>query len=643
MRSSSAATLFGSDFAQSIKDTRILVVGSGGIGCELLKNIVLVGFGDITLLDLDTIDLSNLNRQFLFRKKDVKQPKALVAARTASAFNPSVKITPLCANIKEPKFDANWFASFHLVMSALDNLDARKHINRMCLAAGVPLVESGTEGYFGQVQPILKGETECYECTPKPVQQRTYPVCTIRSTPSQPIHSIVWAKSYLLPQLFGEEENEAELDKAEQDGENPNEIAALREEAQEWKRMRAALRSPNTTAGKVVFEKAFKRDTEKLLKMDDMWQNRQKPVPLEFELVAEGTFLLRGVKQKRYESDATTSSTNGQSHTSGLRDQRSLTLPESLDLFVSSVERLSSRLQAGEDIITFDKDDDDTLDFVTAASNLRSAVYNIPQKNRWDVKETAGNIIPAIATTNAIIAGLIVLQAVQILRKRVDSLSWPYLTAKPNKPITGSQLPTPNPSCAACADTYIVIRCNPAVVTLSQLVNVALENTDLEDEEDDGLDTSSVSVFEAGRLLSDPDFDDNLEKTLADLSCGQGKFVSIVDEDERWNTLTVAICLLPDNVNAGDSELLLPNARASLKRKSKAEVPTSLTENMDVDRNVLKRKLADEAEIVEEEDGPARKKARPNNRLPSSSPTKAQRLEEDGLVILEDDVTIVLD
>jgi ubiquitin-like 1-activating enzyme E1 B len=122
----------------------------------LVKNIVLAGFGDITLLDLDTIDLSNLNRQFLFRKKDVKQPKALVAARTASAFNPSVKIQPLYSNIKEAQFDAQWFAGFHIVMSALDNLDARRHINRMCLAAGVPLVESGTEGYFGQVQPIIQ-------------------------------------------------------------------------------------------------------------------------------------------------------------------------------------------------------------------------------------------------------------------------------------------------------------------------------------------------------------------------------------------------------------------------------------------------------------------------------------------------------
>lgn len=66
------------------------------------------------------------------------------------------------------------------------------------MAAGTPLVESGTAGYAGQVQPIKKDITECYDCSGKPVP-KGFPVCTIRSTPSTPIHCIVWAKSYLFP------------------------------------------------------------------------------------------------------------------------------------------------------------------------------------------------------------------------------------------------------------------------------------------------------------------------------------------------------------------------------------------------------------------------------------------------------------
>jgi ubiquitin-like 1-activating enzyme E1 B len=130
-----------------------------------------------------------------------------------------------------------------------------------------------------------------------------------------------------------------------------NEIAILREEAQAWKRMRAALRSPNATAARTIFEKvtlsqndlpttvsniefqAFCLDTEKLLRMEDMWQNRQRPVPLDFDAVSAGTFVLRGEKQTRHVTKTNGSSSNGQA--SGLRDQRSLTLPESLELFVS--------------------------------------------------------------------------------------------------------------------------------------------------------------------------------------------------------------------------------------------------------------------------------------------------------------------
>lgn len=101
-----AEAILGSEFVSRLADTKVLLVGAGGIGCELcqsflyttttpshpfsraVKNIVLTGFGHITLLDLDTIDLSNLNRQFLFRKKDVKQSKAMV--RDATRFLPSV-------------------------------------------------------------------------------------------------------------------------------------------------------------------------------------------------------------------------------------------------------------------------------------------------------------------------------------------------------------------------------------------------------------------------------------------------------------------------------------------------------------------------------------------------------------------------
>lgn len=75
-------------------------------------------------------------------------------------------------------------------------------MNRLCLACDLPLVESGTTGYLGQAMVIKKGETECYECTPKP-SQKVYPICTIRSTPDKPVHCVVYAKE-VHKLLFGQ-------------------------------------------------------------------------------------------------------------------------------------------------------------------------------------------------------------------------------------------------------------------------------------------------------------------------------------------------------------------------------------------------------------------------------------------------------
>lgn len=79
-----------------------------------------------------------------------------VAKESAGKFNPNVKLEAHHANIKDPQFNVEWFQTFNLVFNALDNLDARRHVNKMCVAADVPLIESGTMGYNGQVQVIKK-------------------------------------------------------------------------------------------------------------------------------------------------------------------------------------------------------------------------------------------------------------------------------------------------------------------------------------------------------------------------------------------------------------------------------------------------------------------------------------------------------
>ncbi|KAJ7856758.1 hypothetical protein B0H14DRAFT_2507719 [Mycena olivaceomarginata] len=662
-RTAHAKAILGPELHQRLAETKVLLVGAGGIGCELLKNIVLTGFGKITLLDLDTIDLSNLNRQFLFRKKDVKQSKALVAAQTAAPFNPNVSISPIYGNIKEPQYDLEWFKQFDIVLNALDNLDARRHVNKMCMAAQIPLVESGTAGYLGQVQPIIKDKTECFDCIPKPTP-KTFPVCTIRSTPSQPIHCIVWSKSYLMGQLFGEDEDAVgELDEAEKQGENAQEIDTLRREAKAFNAVRQALRSSTASdAAKLVFQKVFNADIRNLLIMADMWRARAPPVPLDFDAILDGSFVLRSEEPAPAPSNGKTNgvakpanavasgsgsktAANGAAGTSsvptagsGLKDQKQLSLKDNVLLFVSSTERLAARLQAGEETISFDKDDDDALDFVTATSNLRSAAYGIGGKTRWEVKEMAGNIIPAIATTNAIVSGLIVLQALQILRKSYDKLRNVHLQVKPAVPLSTITMCAPNPACGVCRDTYAMVLCDVKRARLGDVVRSVLGD-------DDGRE---ISVYEDKRVLSDPDWEDNYERTLESLNVSRGMFLTIVDEEGEWGTISVGLGILPADHPADSPPFILPDPLPRPPRKVKAPPPRPETPL----RLSLKRSAPDDEggvdEIIDLEPTPKRPRVAAAAPEAIKSPSKKRRLDEDGLILMEgkddmlvDDVIVI--
>ena len=133
---------------------KILVIGAGGLGCELLKDLALSGFKDIHVIDMDTIDVSNLNRQFLFRQADVGKAKAEVAARFVEKRVPGVKITPYVGKIQDK--DEEYYSQFGMVVCGLDSIEARRWIN-MTLVGMVdmedpsslkPLIDGGTEGMW---------------------------------------------------------------------------------------------------------------------------------------------------------------------------------------------------------------------------------------------------------------------------------------------------------------------------------------------------------------------------------------------------------------------------------------------------------------------------------------------------------------
>uniref|UniRef100_A0A8C5J859 SUMO-activating enzyme subunit 2 n=1 Tax=Junco hyemalis TaxID=40217 RepID=A0A8C5J859_JUNHY len=459
------------ELAQAVSQARVLVVGAGGIGCELLKNLVLTGFSNIYVIDLDTIDVSNLNRQFLFQKKHVGRSKSQVAKESVLQFCPEANIIAYHDSIMNPDYNVEFFRQFTLVMNALDNRAARNHVNRMCLAADIPLIESGTAGYLGQVTVIKKGVTECYECQPKPTQ-KTFPGCTIRNTPSEPIHCIVWAK-YLFNQLFGEEDADQEVSPDRADPEaawEPAEAEAralASNEDGEIKRVSTKEWAKSTGYDPVkLFTKLFKDDIRYLLTMDKLWRKRKPPVPLDWAEVQKQE---QNIPDQQNESSAV------------LKDQQVLNVRSYADLFSKSVKTLSLHLaeKADGEALIWDKDDPSAMDFVTAAANLRMHVFGMNMKSRFDIKSMAGNIIPAIATTNAVIAGLIVLEGLKILSGKIDQCRTIFLNKQPNprkKLLVPCALDPPNPSCYVCASKpEVTVKLNTHKVTVLTLQDKILK------------------------------------------------------------------------------------------------------------------------------------------------------------------------
>lgn len=154
--------IWGKKGQERLQEAKILVAGAGGVGSEIIKNLALLGVGTLLIVDMDLIELSNLNRQLLFRKEDIGKFKAEIAAKRAEELNSKIQIN--FYNQKLQELPNETYNTADIFISALDNIPARIFLNQKSVLLNKPMVDGGSEGFYGHVQVVLPQVTPCLLC-----------------------------------------------------------------------------------------------------------------------------------------------------------------------------------------------------------------------------------------------------------------------------------------------------------------------------------------------------------------------------------------------------------------------------------------------------------------------------------------------
>jgi ubiquitin-activating enzyme E1 len=447
-----------------------------GISCTLPQQFPSTSSsaGKVIVTDMDSIEKSNLSRQFLFRNKDINKPKSTTAINAVTSMNPMFHGTALeqkVATETENIFNDDFYEALDMVCTALDNVEARLYLDQKCLFYNKPMLESGTLGAKGHTQIVVPGKTENYGATRDP-PEKSIPVCTLKHFPNQIEHTLQWAREWFeevfkqLPDDVSEYLNNEEF--LPQLDTQPN----IKLETLQRLKDSLVISKPNNIADCVAwarkqFEDLFSNRIKQLLHnfpLDRLtssgtpfWSGSKKPpTPIEFDptdpLHAEFIISVANMRASIYNIPAChdhsymlsvactvtvekfqpqegvkIAATEEEAKAEQKQKEQKLESASDLDRVCASIlQSLPSpqELKASNLVvqsIEFEKDLDSHMHVIASSSNLRARNYKIPEADLHKSRGIAGKITPAIATTTALVTGAICMELYKILlNKKAD-------------------------------------------------------------------------------------------------------------------------------------------------------------------------------------------------------------------------------
>ncbi|TNJ28052.1 Ubiquitin-activating enzyme E1 [Giardia muris] len=388
----------------------MFVVGCGGIGCEVFKCLIGSGVREISLIDLDTIDLTNINRQFIFKKDDVGKSKAEMAAIYLRQHIPDARVTSYHESILQPRrFGPEFFKQFDVVINALDNFTARSYVARMCYLVNVPLVDAGTTGLAGSValykktkKDGLNQEVECYNCyNHAQMTRETIPICTLKNGPRSPEDCIAYAVE-LLMRAFGLNPQSELIEYPSIDHDN------LEESLHDF------LVYTYSDAMKTC------QKAQNIISPESLYPHDAQEPP---------------------------SKTSGEDSWLGLK---LIDLTTAVTCLYSAAKDFVSILASGTSFSTFDPSCKPMVLLVACLAKLHMHCFGIPDAlTPLDVGSIAGSIVPAITFSNAAVAALAVKLALSH-NKATDHQCFFFHKSVRCNPISDALRPS-NPKCPVCS------------------------------------------------------------------------------------------------------------------------------------------------------------------------------------------------
>eukprot|EP00301_Raphidiophrys_heterophryoidea_P018867 c3861_g1_i1.p1 GENE.c3861_g1_i1~~c3861_g1_i1.p1 ORF type:complete len:1093 (+),score=347.74 c3861_g1_i1:56-3280(+) len=476
--------VFGKTIQNTLGDLKYFLVGAGALGCEFMKNFAMMGVGagangKVVITDDDSIERSNLSRQFLFRNWHVGQSKSRTLAEAVKAMNPHIKIVPMQDRVSpqtENVFNDEFWLNIDGVCNALDNVKARLYVDQRCVFFAKPLLESGTLGTKCNTQVVIPHKTENYGASADP-PEREAPDCTLHNFPHNINHCLSWGRSEFIGNFesapgellafLNSANAEAYVQNLETAGSVPQDIieklngviSALNEAPQTfedcvgWARRKFEDYFANrikqltytfpidakTSSGLPFwsppkrFPTALEFDSVDLEHMQfivsaanlraaifaiprpDGGERNLDAVRAMLERVLVPDFVPKS--NVRIETDPTSQSRGGVSTSELDVVTTTANLCTSLNSLAASRDPLLvERIRREE----FEKDNDLNfhMDFISAVGNLRARSYQIGEVEKFRAKLIAGRIIPAIATTTALATGLVCLEFLKLVQNK---------------------------------------------------------------------------------------------------------------------------------------------------------------------------------------------------------------------------------